>query len=181
MQRLFVCGLALLLAGALPSLAQTSNAEYCFGSVTCQYLADNAFGSSSSTAWSYSTGSGWSSQLDRCGSGYTGVADLAPGDAVWQYHATDSFAHWTVEFDLYKSSTNVTSDDVFIVSVNNGIGLSESHTVYASDYSGLCGAVSIPLSHNYGGYSNVRVHIRRGFSSTTPMYIDWVSLFGSTN
>lgn len=180
MKKLFVC-LTFLLVSVAPAFA--SNAEYCFGSLACQYLADNGFTSSSSTDWSYSTGSGsgWSSQLDACGTGYTGVAALAPGDSVWQYHATDSgFLHWKVEFDLYKTSTSVSSNDRFTVFVNNGVGVSESHVVYASDYSGLCGNVSIPLSADFGGYSNVRVMIRRYSLSTVPMYIDNVSLFGTT-
>jgi hypothetical protein len=180
MKKLLVC-LAFLVASVAPAFATYPNAEYCFGSVACQYLADNAFSSSSSTAWSYSSGSGWSSQTDACGTGSTGVAALAPGDSVWQYHATDSgLIHWKVEFDLYKTSTSVSSNDHFTVFVNNGIGTTESHIVYAGDYSGLCGSVSIPLSANFGGYSNVRVMIRRYSLSTVPMYIDNVSLFGTS-
>ena len=160
----------------------TSNAEYCFGSLACQYLADNAFASSSSTAWSYGSNSGWAYKTDPCGSGSTGVAELAPGDSVWQLHATDTgFLHWKVQLDLYKTSTTVGAYDRFTVFVSKDNGTTETFVISAADYTGLCaGGIVLPLANDYNGNGHAKVSIRRHSLSTVPMYIDNVSFFGTT-
>lgn len=171
--------LSLLIAFSLPAWAQ-SHAEACYdGGVSCEYLADTAFEATSGVPWYYSSGSSRQVVTDPCAyNSTTGAAALAAGGYVYQNHTTDSFPYWRLRLDLYKTSTNVTSSDSFTVTVASYTD-SESHTVYASDISGLCGSViSIPLSHNWGN-QYISVSIQRNSSSTSTMYIDNVALFGS--
>lgn len=173
---------AALFVLAIPAFAQ-SHAQYCFGSLpyTCQYLADNGL-EQGTTYWAYSSGSGPATVSDPCawGSNPTSTAaDLEPDDSVFQTFETDDFDFWSIQLDLYKTSTTVTSNDYFEVIIHNYTSnQTETKYVNASDYSGLCGGViSFNLSNSYAN-SLVRVRIRKNFYATATMYVDNISFWG---
>lgn len=172
--------LTMFLAAAVPMFGQ---AQYCYGSLpyTCQYLADNGL-EQGTTYWSYSSGSGPATVSDACAWGggvNTTAADLDPDDSVFQTFDTDDFDVWSIRLDLYKTSTSVTSADFFEVIVHNyTTNQSETHYVYASSYSGLCGSViPVNLTNNYGN-STVRVRVRKNWQATATMYVDNIAMFG---
>jgi hypothetical protein len=174
-----ILALSMLILLSTPVWAQ-SHAVYCFGGgVTCEYLEDWAFEDTSTSPWYYSSGSSRQVVTDTCAyNATTGAAALAAGGYVYQNAVTDNFPYWTVGLDVYKSSTNVTSSDSFTVTVASYTD-SESFTIYASDISGLCASpIAVPLSHNWGN-QYVSVSIQRNSASTSAMYIDNVTLFGS--
>lgn len=176
---LLVAALSLL---SLPALA--NNWQYCIGSGayhTCEYLWDTPL-SDGTTYWSYDTGSGTSYVSSPCAGGaYTDAADLDPGDAMFQAVDTDEWPVWRIEFDLYKTSTSVGSNDYFIVQVYNyNTFQTETINVYASSYSGLCGSVGFNLSNDYDN-ATVRVLIKKNSSATATMYVDNVTLWGRLN
>lgn len=177
-----ICFAALLsFIVAVPVFAQ-ANAQYCWGSspIVCQYLEDEGL-DSGTTYWSYSAGSGQATVTDQClwGNPSTGAADLDPGDAVFQTVDTDDFDVWSITLNLHKTSTSVTSNDYFKVNVYNYTTLqSETHYVYANEYSGLCGNVTIYLANNNAD-STVRVKVEKNFSATATMYVDNISLWGN--
>ncbi|MFP5246102.1 MAG: hypothetical protein ACLGH0_05365 [Thermoanaerobaculia bacterium] len=178
MKKVFLPSIVLLLL-AIPAFGQT-NAVYCYD-FHCQYLEDEAL-EQGTTYWNYSTGSGPSSVLDTCawgGNSYTNAADLENGDSVFQTVQTDDFPVWSVDFDVYKTTTSVTANDYFTVYIHNYDTLqTETHYVYANQISGLCGSnVHLELSNDYAN-AMVRVRIVKNFYSTTDMYVDNISLWG---
>jgi hypothetical protein len=175
--------IGLVLVITVPVFGQ-ANAVYCFGSnpFFCQYLEDESL-EAGTTYWAYSAGSGPASVTDQCGWGTpppsTNAADLDPGDSVFQTVDTDDFPAWSVELDVYKTSTSVTANDYFKVNVYNYTTFqSETHYIYASDISGLCGSnISIPLVNDHAN-STVRVRVEKNFQATATMYVDDISLWG---
>ncbi len=183
MKKTSVCFAALLILFSLPALAQ-ANAQYCFGSgpsYACQYLWDTPL-EDGTTYWAYSSGSGPATVTDPCafGSPNTEAADLDPGDSVFQTVETDTFSVWRVEFDMYKTSTSVTSSDIFKVIVYNYDTFTGETVEYRADaYPGLCsGRISLRLDEDYAD-ATVRVRIEKKFGSTATMYVDNITLWGS--
>ncbi len=173
---------AVVLVLCASSAFAQSNAQYCWSApiVVCQYLADEPF-SQGTTYWWYSSGSGQSTVTDPCawGGGTSSAANLEPGDSVLQDVYTDNFDQWSIDLDLYKTSTSVGANDYFKVIVYNYTTFaSETHYVYASNVSGLCGSnISINLTNNHAN-SLVRVRIDKSPTATATMYVDNVSFWG---
>lgn len=160
-----------------PAFAQ---AVWCYD-YDCQYLEDHSF-SQGTTYWDYSSGSGQATVTDPCawGSATSSVADLDPGDSVFQTVYTDEFPNWGVQLDIYKTSTSVTSSDYYKVIVHNYTTLqTETNYVYAGDYSGLCaGNIWVPLAYDHSN-SLVRVRIEKNSGATATMYVDNVTFYGT--
>ena len=180
MSRSVAVTIAVLLAfSAVPASAQ-SNAQYCIdGGVSCQYLKDEGFEATSQVPWYYSSGSYRRGDTpDPCAwnGGQTGAAELLPGGTVTQYVTTDSFPYWRLRLDVYKPAIT-TADDKFLITIASYTH-SETKEVDLSAYGECAGVINVPFDEDWGN-QYVAVEIRRHPNSTSTMYVDNVSLFGS--
>jgi hypothetical protein len=180
-----LCVLTLLvLAFALPASAQV---QYCFGS-SCEFLRNQAFGdppvsaSTPTLGWVFGNNSWWTSVTDPCawGGGTSLAANLPAGGGVLQEFTATSFAHWSVDFDVYFGNAGGTTNDTISVYVRNlDTNAQEIFSVDATQY-GLCASnVSFNLANDYSN-AHVRVTLRRGLKSTmSSIAVDNVSFWGS--
>lgn len=181
MRRFFMSMLLLVVAAAVPMFGQQ---QYCFGSSPemCMFLEDSTF-SQGSTYWTYDPGSGQATVNDPCGIGTNTVADLEAGDYVFQdvygEDPQNQFAAWTIDFEISKPSAGSGYDYIEIAVLDLNAPSVETYRVYADEMSSNCEQYSIPLYYDYSE-TDIRVRFRKNSMASIDMYVDNVSLWGSS-